>query len=283
MDPLFVFSEPTWLVIAGLFGAVFGSFANVVVYRLPAGRSIAQPGSHCGSCGTCIKAYDNIPVLSYLILQGRCRACGSRISYRYAVVELSMALLAVAVFRHTVLEAGTLEAATALNCLVSFAFCWTLLVVAFVDLDTQLIPTSLTDPMVVVGLAAHVLLPGGTPTTSAIGVIVGFGVPYGLSVFGRLFFGYDVLGLGDARLLAMIGAFLGWPGALFAFVAAAFQSLIAQAIIFASELGKKRTESEVPPWRRPFALGPFIVLGALELFVFQGWITPWLESNLWLP
>ncbi len=261
-----------WLVAAGLFGSIWGSFANVVIHRWPQNRSVAWPASHCPTCGTPIAPWDNVPVLSYLLLRARCRTCGVTISWRYPLVELSVALLSISCFKSTVLVAEPLEWFALAEYLVNFAFCWALVVVAFIDLDTQLIPISITATITVVSLAAHLLLPGGTPQDAAIGMVVGFGVVWVLGQGYRLVRGELGMGMGDAHLMGMVGALLGWRGALFCLAIGAVQGALVQLLMY---LGDRRwREGPVPAWRRPVPFGPFLAAGALEYVVLGSWIEP---------
>ncbi len=265
MDPLDIFPSGFWLAVAALFGALWGSFANVFIWRWPAGLSVVRPRSHCPSCGTPVAAYDNVPVLSYFLLRGRCRSCAGTISFRYPVVEASLAALSAAVWSDTVLAAGSLELVTVANYLVSFLLCWALVVVAFVDLDTQLVPTGLTNAVAVVGLAAHLTLPGGRPTDAAIGAVVGFGSVLALSHAYRLVRGQAGMGTGDGYLLAAVGAHLGWQGVLFTLAAGALQFLVVHVVVLAGT--RREGPGPVPLSRRPAPLGPFLSAGALEFFV----------------
>lgn len=274
MSPLLIFPGYVWLFMAGAFGTLWGSFANVVIVRWPQGLSIAWPGSHCFSCGTPIAAWDNVPVLSFLWLRGRCRACGGSIALRYPMVELALGLLSAASFRDTVLLAGSLEAVTLINYAVSFAFCWSLVVIAFIDLATQLIPTRLTAAMTAIGLAARLLLPGGggEALDGAIGVAVGFGVVFAMGQGYRLLRGEVGMGLGDAHLMAMVGAVVGWRGALFTLVAGAVQGALVQLAMYLGD--RKWREGPVSSWRRPVPFGPFLAIGALEVVVFGASLEP---------
>lgn len=272
MTALDIFPEPLWLVFAALFGALWGSFANVVIWRWPRGQSVAFPASHCPSCGTSIAPYDNVPVFAFLWLRGRCRSCAGAISWRYPLVEASMALLSAAAFQDSVLYAGTLEVVTLLHYLMSFVFFWALVVVAFIDLDTQLIPTSITAVVTALGLGANLALPGGEATDAAIGVALGFGIVWLLGNGYRLLRGEVGMGLGDAHLVGMVGAVVGWQGALFCLVAGSIQGALAQLILVVAD--RSWRHGPVSPWRRPVPFGPFLVAGALEYAVFGDRLTP---------
>lgn len=278
LTPLDIFPLYAWLLFAGFFGSIWGSFANVVICRWPRGRSVSFPASHCPVCGTPIHPWDNIPVLSYLLLRARCRSCGVTISARYPVVELAVAMLSVAAFKSTVMVADSFEWYPFIEYLVTFAFCWSLVVVAFIDLDTQLIPTTLTTVMAVVGIASHLLLPGGTPKDAALGMVLGFVVVWALGQGYKLVRGELGMGLGDAYLMAMIGATLGWQGALFSLTAGAVQGALAQLVMYVSD--RKWREGPVSAWRRPVPFGPFLAIGALEMVILGSYIEPWLRELL---
>lgn len=272
MNPSELFSPGAWLVVAAVFGALWGSFANVVVCRWPKGLSVAWPGSHCPTCGTLIAPFDNIPLISFLVLAGRCRTCGASIPWRYPLIELSIALLSAACFKDTVLYVGVIEPVTVINYLVSFTFCWALVVIAFIDLQTQMIPIMLTWGVTVLGLGAHLLLPGGEPIDAAIGVSVGFGVIWILGQGYRLLRGELGIGLGDAHLVAMVGAVTGWDGALFCLVAGSIQGAAVQLVMYLAD--RRWREGPVSPWRRPVPFGPFLAIGALEFVVFGSTLEP---------
>ena len=188
------------LAIVAFLGLTIGSFLNVVIHRLPRGGSIVSPGSCCPSCGYALRALDNVPVLSYLVLLGRCRQCGVRISPRYPLVELATAALFVLhyfVFGWTPLLAVRLLFAAALVALFA------------IDLEHHLLPDAITLPGIGVGLLASLFLPPGFQD-ALIGMLVGGGV---LWLIGEAYYRYageEGMGGGDVKMLAMIGAFLGW-------------------------------------------------------------------------
>jgi leader peptidase (prepilin peptidase)/N-methyltransferase len=217
-------SLPAWLAAAAGLGLVVGSFLNVVIHRLPRmleaewlaqcaelrGEQPARaterfnllfPASHCPLCGAAIKPWQNIPLLSYLLLGGKCRECRARISWRYPLVEATAGILAVLVvwrFGPTFGAAGAL------------VFVWTLLALSAIDLDTQLLPDSLTLPLLWLGLLVNI---GGTftPLASAVaGAAVGYLVLWSVYWLFRLLTGKEGMGFGDFKLLAAIGAWLGW-------------------------------------------------------------------------
>jgi leader peptidase (prepilin peptidase) / N-methyltransferase len=233
-------------VIVFAFGVIIGSFCNVVVYRLPQGKSIVIPGSQCRSCGTSIRPWDNIPLLSYFLLKGRCRFCKEPISARYPAVEFTSGMLFVLLH----LKFG-ISILFALNALMAS----TLLVIALIDLDHKVIPNIITVPGIGMALSLSALILPITPLISLFGLLIGSMLFYLIAVISR-----GGMGGGDIKLIAMIGAFLGWQGALFTiFFAASLGSLVGVILIL---LGKKGRKDKVP-------FGPFLSCGAI-LFMLSG-------------
>lgn len=244
----------TFAAFAFAFGAIVGSFLNVVAHRLPSGESIVSPPSHCPACGTDIRWYDNVPIVSWWLLAGRCRHCDAPISWRYMGVEALSGGLALALWyrtAHPVFEqTSPLEpfpvAAVVLPFFLHFAFAALLIAIALVDLDHYIVPHVLTLPGMALGLAApwvyrlvfgsnymHVLAdiwPPVTPWESIIGWLAG-----GLTVIAifYLYFaarGVEGLGGGDVTLMATIGAWLGWPALIFVFFASSLQGTLAAGL-----------------------------------------------------
>lgn len=234
-----------------IIGLCIGSFLNVCIYRLPEGKSIVRPPSACGACGHPIRWYDNIPVLSYIALRGRCRQCRAAFSVRYPIVELLNGLFALAVW----LRFGpTAQSA------VYFAFVAALLVITFIDIDHRIIPDVISLPGIAIGFACSFLLPQLAWHNSLIGILIGGGVLY-LVIYGYyLITGVVGMGLGDVKLLAMIGAFIGWQGVLFTIMASSFiGTLVGVAEMIRTRQGLKLAI--------PF--GPFLAMGAV-LYIFFG-------------
>jgi leader peptidase (prepilin peptidase)/N-methyltransferase len=209
---------PTFLlVMAGMLGLLFGSFANVVIHRLPRGENLAYPASHCPACGAPIKAYHNLPVLGFLWLRGRARCCRAPISWRYPAVELLGGLWALAVMRGLVLDlpGDTPFWRAGLVFAVYLALGILLLCAIFIDLDHMLLPDALTLGGAALGLVSAPLR-GIELSESVLGAAIGFLVVWLLFVEGyRLLRGFPGMGLGDAKLLALAGAWFGWRGVLF--------------------------------------------------------------------
>ena len=184
-----------------IFGLCIGSFLNVCIYRLPDGTFLKTHRSECPSCGEMIRFYDNIPVISYLALKGRCRHCRTPISSRYPLVELISGLSAVAIYTKFGLTPEGL---------IYFAFIAALIVVIYIDIDHQIIPNSITLPGIPIGFLASFLLSSITIKESIIGIIAGGGSLLSVAWTYRLITKREGMGGGDIKLLAMIGGFIGW-------------------------------------------------------------------------
>ncbi len=234
-----------------ILGLCVGSFMNVCIYRIAAGRSIVRPASACPACETPIRFYDNIPVLSYLWLRGRCRTCGAGISIRYPMVELLGGLTALASF----LKFG-LSPATA----VVFVFCAALEVIAFIDIDKRIIPDRITLPGIPLFFAASFFVPGTGPVAAALGILIGGGSLLLIAWLYAAVTGKEGMGGGDIKLLAMIGAMVGWKGVLYTiFVSSAVGTVVGIALMLRAGKGMKMS--------LPF--GPFLSIGAIA-YVFFG-------------
>jgi leader peptidase (prepilin peptidase)/N-methyltransferase len=205
---------PPWLLwtFTGLFGLVIGSFLNVCIHRLPLRMSLSSPPSRCGACKTPVAWRDNVPVVSYLLLGGRCRHCRAGISIVYPLVELTtMALFLVhlAVFGVTALGA------------VRLVFACAMLVLFFIDLEHQILPNVITLPGVAAGLAASLFVPPGI-ASSLLGALLGGGVLWAIAEIYVRVRGIEGMGMGDVKMLGMIGAFLGAPLMALTLVLASF-------------------------------------------------------------
>jgi leader peptidase (prepilin peptidase)/N-methyltransferase len=241
-----------------LFGALIGSFLNVCILRIPEGESIAYPGSHCPRCGHTVRWYDNIPILSFILLRGQCRHCHSKISWQYPVVEALTGFLAMACFwkfSHLGIAA-----------LWFLAFVCPLLVISFIDLEHFLIPDLISIPFIGVGLIVRLIIvkfqsPGTVLLDSLYGILAGAGALFLIGKTYELIQKREGIGMGDVKLAAMIGAFLGWKAVVFVFV---LSSLLGSVIgIFLMIFAKHGLRSQIP-------YGPFLSLGAiLQLFFGQ--------------
>ncbi len=269
---------PLWLVraYALAWGAIWGSFANVVIYRWPEGQSVVRPPSRCPRCGHRVRARDNIPVLSWVILRGRCRDCRSPIAPRYALVEALYALAALGISASVFTPDGPVPLQTALAVFLSrFAFAWGLLTAAFIDLDTMLIPDEISLGGTVAALAIARILPGVGLRAGLSGAALGFAIPFSLYFVWSRFLHREGMGLGDAKLLAFIGAYLCPPGVLFALSVGALQGLVAAGVSRATGIAlgpaQPRDVSRSPQefLRLQIPFGPFLSLGALE-YLFGG-------------
>jgi leader peptidase (prepilin peptidase)/N-methyltransferase len=231
-------------LFAFLFGTIVGSFLNVCIYRLPKEESLIAPRSQCPACRAPIRARDNIPLLSFALLRGRCRDCGHPISWRYPVVEgLTGVLFATTVARFGV----TLQAAFLLALLGG------LVVATFIDLDHQIIPNAVTLPGIPLGLLAGFLVGEPPLLDRLIGALAGAGFLYLVLFYGGVLYGQDAMGEGDLNLIALIGAFLGWRAVVVTIlVGSVIGSAVGILLIVTKRLGRRQ--------HMPF--GPFLSLGA---------------------
>jgi len=240
------------LLIPALFGAIIGSFLNVVILRLPAeNSSIAFPASHCPKCLTPLSWYENIPVLSYIFLRGRCSHCQTSISLQYPLVEIMTALLAAAVcyrFSFTIEAAGYFLLGTAL------------LVIIFIDIQHQIIPDIISLPGIVLGFLFSLINSSVSWQSSLMGLLFGGGILYSIAAIYFFLRKQDGMGGGDIKLLAMIGAWLGWQSLPFViFVSSATGSIIG---IIAMKWQKKGGSTRI-------AFGPFLSIAALTYMFFS--------------
>jgi leader peptidase (prepilin peptidase)/N-methyltransferase len=238
-----------WLV--GLLGLVLGSFFNVCIYRLPREESIVWPGSHCPRCGHGLSPWENIPLVSFLLLKGSCRYCRQPIAYRYPLIELLTAFLMVALVWRFGISWLFFQGAVLAGALV---------VVTFIDWEHQIIPDVISLPGLAVGLGLSWLTGNPGWKSSLIGVLVGGGLLYLLASGYELLTKREGMGGGDIKLLAMIGAFLGWTGVLVTVILA---SLIGSLLGIALILVWKKGRTQALPF------GPFLALGAL-IHLFRG-------------
>jgi leader peptidase (prepilin peptidase)/N-methyltransferase len=232
------------LAFAAVMGLAVGSFLNVCIYRLPRGESLAYPPSRCPRCGKPLAWYDNVPVLSWLFLRGRCRQCGEPISIQYPIVELVTAGIAVLVVLFT--PPGVLLASR----LVLSAM---LIVLFVIDLELQILPNIITLPGIAIGLAFSVFAPPG-PLASLAGIALGAGILYGIAAAYYAVRRQEGMGMGDVKMLAMIGAFLGWRAVLLTLILSSFAGALIGVVLMTSKREGLR-------YALPF--GTFLALGAL--------------------
>jgi len=234
-----------------IFGLCIGSFLNVCIYRLPQSKSIVHPRSMCPNCGALIHFYDNIPILSYIILRGKCRQCKAPISLRYPIIEFTSGLFAAGVF----IKYGiTFEA------VIYYAFIAALLVITFIDIDHQIIPDVITLPGIPVFFIAGFALPDITVVESILGIFIGGGSLFLIAWLYHLLTHKEGMGGGDIKLLAMMGAIIGWQGVLFTiFVASAIGTVSGLLLMLKN---RKTMKLAIP-------FGPFLAIGGTA-YIFLG-------------
>jgi leader peptidase (prepilin peptidase)/N-methyltransferase len=243
------------LLFIFVFGAVVGSFLNVCIFRLPAEASIVKPRSQCPYCHHPIRNCDNIPLISFIILRGKCRDCGGKISWRYPLVELITALLALLFF---------LKFSLTLSFLIFFIFTAVLIVITFIDLDHQIIPDILTLPGIPIFCLAAIFLldrPWKIPwLESLLGLLIGGGILFTIAFVYELISKREGMGGGDIKLLAMIGGFFGWKSLIFILLFSSFSGAIVG--ITAMIIKKQDMKYAVP-------FGPFLSAAAVA-YLFWG-------------
>ncbi len=244
-----------------IFGLIIGSFLNVCIYRLPRDMSIIRPASACPVCSTTIKPWDNIPLLSYILLKGKCRGCGERISIRYPMVELLNGVLYLLTFKYF---------GTGWHLPFLFAFVSAMIVITFIDLDFQIIPDEITLPGIVIGLivSSFIMLdPFSMPTqiigfkNALLGFLLGGGLYFLIAVLSK-----GGMGGGDIKMMAMVGAFLGWKAVLLTtFIGSLTGSIVG---IFLMVFKGKGRKTKIP-------FGPFLALGSIITLFMGGEIIRW--------
>jgi leader peptidase (prepilin peptidase)/N-methyltransferase len=239
------------LISSIIFGAIVGSFLNVCIIRLPKEESIVTPGSHCPHCKNPIKFYDNIPMLSYFILKGRCRYCNEPISFQYPLIEGLTAIGSPIIF---------MKFGLSLSYLFFFSFVAALIVITVIDLYHQIIPDVISIPGIGVGLLGSLIIPYITFFSSLIGILVGGGSLFLVATLYQWFFKREGMGGGDVKLLAMIGGFLGWKSVILTILLSSFIGSITGIAIML--LKGKDFKYAIP-------FGPFLSLGAV-ISLFYG-------------
>jgi len=233
------------------FGAILGSFLNVCIYRLPKGQSILSPPSHCPHCGNSIKFYDNIPIFSYFILAGKCRKCKKPISFRYPVVEGLSGLLSVALF---------MKYGPTVQFLLFLSFTSLLLIITFIDFDYQIIPDVISIPGIFFGIGASFFMPLMSWFESLIGILSGGGLLLIVAMGYKWFTGREGMGGGDVKLLAMVGAWLGWRAIPFILLSSSMIGVIIGGA--AGLITQKGLKYKIP-------FGPFLSLASI-IYIFFG-------------
>ncbi|MCG8633597.1 MAG: prepilin peptidase [Desulfobacterales bacterium] len=250
-------------LVVFIFGACVGSFLNVVIYRLPEKKSIVFPGSHCPVCNHTIPFYLNIPVLSYLLIKGRCRFCKTPISARYPVIECLTGGLAVLLLHRF---------GIGLPLLFWFVFGCALIVVTFIDIDHQIIPDIISIPGIFIFASSGFFIPEMTLASSLYGVLTGGGVLYAVALGYYLLRGQQGMGGGDIKLLAMIGAATGVKGVLFTMFAGSLAGTCGgvATMIFGKNRG---TKVKIP-------FGPYLSAGAMVYVLWGNELIYWYFSIL---
>ena len=236
-----------------IFGLILGSFLNVCIHRIPLMESIVFPPSKCPHCGTKIRFYDNIPMISYILLSGRCRSCREPISIRYPLVEVITGLLSMALF---------IRYGLGLKYLLLLAYSASLVIISFIDLRHQIIPDIISLPGILLGLIVVSIfhLNNLTWLDSLTGILAGGGSLFLVGFIFKSIRGKEGMGMGDVKLLAMIGAWMGWRSLPYVILISSLAGTLigGSALLFA---GRKFSE------KIPF--GPFLVLGSLSYLFFK--------------
>ncbi len=275
-------------VTAALFGAIVGSFLNVVIYRVPAGKSIVHPGSHC-VCGAPIKWYDNIPVLSWFILSGEARCCGRPYSFRYAFIELLTAGLFLACW--LLFPPG--------KAIIGMAFLSVLICATFIDLDHMIIPDVFTIGAGLAGVAVSFLVPSlhgasdeffmmaslRAGLVSIEGLLIGSGLVLWIALIAETMLRKEAMGFGDVKFVGAIGAFCGWQGAVFSIFGGALVGTVwfSVAIIWQKLSGQKAPVRTETPEGEPADLGfgvhvPFGPMLAIAGGIYFLWAHTWVAT-----
>jgi len=243
------------VLMCGILGLMIGSFANVCVYRIPRGESVAFPGSHCPICKHDIAWYDNIPLFSWLILGGKCRHCSGSISGRYPFLEALMGISWAWLAYHYGFNPLLLQA------IVLISLLW---ILTLIDLETGLLPNVLTLPGIVVGLLFAWWF--GFFVEAAIGAVAGYGVFWLVARFFLLMTGKEGMGYGDFKLLAMLGAFMGWQALPFIVFASSFVGAIVGIAYL--KLADKDRQTQIP-------FGPYLALAGMLYFLWGEQFLQW--------
>ncbi|MBI5683008.1 MAG: prepilin peptidase [Deltaproteobacteria bacterium] len=242
--------EILYLLIFAL-GAVIGSFLNVCIHRIPEGKSIISPPSSCQNCSNSIRFYDNIPIISYLILRGKCRYCKTPISIQYPVVEILSGFFAVITLYYF---------GFSIDSFIYFTFIDSLIIIAFIDFKHQIIPDSISLPGIAIGFVCSFFLNDITPLDSFAGILIGGGSLFIFLYSYEKIRGIEGMGGGDIKLISMLGAFLGWKAVIVTIFTGSF--IGAGIGIIAMLVHKKDTKYAMP-------FGPFLALGAV-IYLFLG-------------
>ena len=277
-----------------LVGAIFGSFLNVFAYRVPIGKSVVYPGSHCPNCGTDIRWFQNLPVLTWIFQKGQAQCCSFMIPIRYWLVDVSVGL----VFAYLgYLYSQDLDF---VSFIVRLIFSWIMIAVMVIDFETMIIPDRLSVGGALLGVILCFIFPEINKMNSnlswslhflsgihsCIGLFVGSAFIYWIGVMAQIVFGREALGEGDVKLLGCIGAFCGWQGAIFAIFGGALLGtlLLVPLILLQKVLQKKEVGDSDPEihWGAEVPFGPYLAIAAIIYFVgASSIIDPWFEPILW--
>ncbi len=244
-------------IISIVFGALIGSFLNVCIFRLPKEESIVWPGSYCPHCKNPIKFYDNIPLVSYILLKGCCRHCHSAISFQYSLIEGITALASLILF---------MKFGLSLSYLFYFLFVAALIVITVIDLYHQIIPDVISLPGIGVGLIASIIIPQMTFFNSLTGILLGGGSLFLVATIYQWLFKREGMGGGDVKLLAMIGAFLGWKAVILTILLSSLVGSITGIIVMI--LKGKDFKYAIP-------FGPFLSFGAVVSLFYGENVIRW--------
>ena len=310
LEPLAMSAAGYGFVIA--LGLLWGSFANVCIYRWPAGRSVVSPGSHCAACQAPIRWYDNVPIVAWLWLRGRCRACRAAFSSRYVVVEAVTGALFGVAWWAAVIAPSLFEPfdARLLHFAIYAAFCFAMVVISFIDIDHKLILNKVTVPSIALAYLASFALPGRHWYDGVVGAAVGYGLPWAIGEIYYRITHREGLGLGDGMLLAVVGALLGWHGVLTSlFGGSMIGAVTGITAVLVARSGGAPPPAEPPPppapgdeaapaaeavpaepseasgdekpsvLRTELPFGPFLAMAAV-LYLFA---EPWIEIHFHLP
>jgi leader peptidase (prepilin peptidase)/N-methyltransferase len=247
-------------IVLALFGLVIGSFLNVCIHRLPLKQSVVRPGSRCPDCGYALRWYDNVPVVSYAMLGGKCRSCARPISMQYPLIEAMTALVFV---MHWYAFGATAMLP------VRILFACALIVLFMIDLEHQILPDVITLPGIVIGLVVSVFLPPG-PVQSLLGILLGGGLLWAIAEAWLRLRKVEAMGFGDVKMLAMVGAWLGVKMVVVTFVLSSMMGGVVGAVLIASRRADMAT-------RVPF--GTMLAVAALIASLYGGPLLAWYLSR----
>lgn len=263
-------------LVTFIFGACVGSFLNVCIYRIPEGKSIVHPGSHCYSCGKAIPLYLNLPIFAWIILRGKAHCCGAKFSFRYPLIEFISALLFTACWYQF--------SGTPLIALVGFVWIPFMICVTMIDLDHMIIPDRFSAGGFIIGVIVSILVPAlhgmtegnmlidgiRSAYTAILGGLVGSAIILWIMIFAEIILKKEAMGFGDVKLMGAIGAFCGWQGAIFSIFGGAVLGTIAIVLLqIFKAISRKKKESDQSIVGREIPFGPMLASGSLLYFLFM--------------